>query len=94
MENNQQNTTQPPTTKRRSIVAEVITGGVLGAIIGGIVSWFNKKSTTKRQIGIGAAIGVGAGLLSNLFAKKTSRARNSSANNASSCRAYTRNRTL
>jgi hypothetical protein len=67
MDTNEQNTTQP---KRRSALVEAVTGGAIGAVIGGITSLFNKKWATKKQIGLGAIAGAAFGLLSNLFAKK------------------------
>lgn len=67
MEPQNQNTTQPP---RRSAVIEAITGGVIGALIGGITSLFNKKQTRTRQVTIGVVGGALLGLVMNLFAKK------------------------
>ena len=67
MNDTQQNSTQPP---RRSAVVEALTGGIIGALIGGITSRFNKKATTSRQIAIGAGAGAALGVIMNLFAKK------------------------
>lgn len=68
MENSQENTTQPPVIKRRSAVAEVISGGLIGGLIGGITSLFNKKHKAGKQIGVGLAVGAGLGLVSNIVA--------------------------
>lgn len=59
----------PQPAAKRSMLAEVLMGGTIGATIGLITSAFNKKMGRGKQAAIGAAIGAGIGVAANVFAK-------------------------